>query len=107
TRFNPRGEIDVLDIDATGSRHGQAAFPTPGIALLGTAVAADGACALASRVDTTLTHDLIVTYDAQARQRWVYALPEIPRADPVGLAIVRDGVLAFFDGDTLAVLPKM
>ncbi len=107
TRFNPRGEIDVLDIDATGSRHGQAAFPTPGIALLGTAVAADGACALASRVDTTLTHDLIVTYDAQARQRWVYALPEIPRADPVGLAIVRDGVLAFFDGDTVAVLPKM
>nr|HPH69949.1 hypothetical protein [Kofleriaceae bacterium] len=56
TRFNPRGEIDVLDIDATGSRHGQAAFPTPGIALLGTAVAADGACALASRVDTTLSH---------------------------------------------------
>ncbi len=106
TRFNPRGEIDVLDIDATGSRHGQAAFPTPGIALLGSAVAADGACALASRVDTSLTHDLIVGYDAQARQRWVFALPEIPRADPVGLAFAPDAVLAFFDGDTLAVLPK-
>ena len=105
-RFNPRGEIDLLDIDATGSRHGQAAFPTPGIALLGSAVATDGACALASRVDTTLTHDLIVAYDAQARQRWVFALPEIPRADPVGLAIATDVVLAFFDGDTLAVLPK-
>lgn len=106
TRFNPRGEIDLLDIDATGSRHGQAAFPTPGIALLGSTVATDGACALASRVDTTLTHDLIVAYDAQARQRWVFALPEIPRADPVGLAIATDAVLAFFDGDTLAVLPK-
>ena len=106
TRLNPRGEIDLLDIDATGSRHGQAAFPTPGIALLGSAVAADGACALASRVDTSLAHDLVVAYDAQARQRWVFALPETPRADPVGLAIAGDAVLAFFDGDTLAVLPK-
>lgn len=106
TRFNPRGEIDLLDIDATGSRHGQAAFPTPGIALLGSAVAADGACALASRVDTSLTHDVVVAYDAQARQRWVFALPEIPRADPVGLAITNDAVVAFYDGDTLAVLPK-
>lgn len=105
TRFNPRGEIDLLDIDATGSRHGQAAFPIPGIALLGSAVAADGACALASRVDTSLAHDVVVAYNAQARQRWVFALPETPRADPVGLAITNDAVLAFFDGDTLAVLP--
>ena len=33
--FGGLAEVNVLDIDATGSLHGQAAFPVPGIAVLG------------------------------------------------------------------------
>jgi hypothetical protein len=107
TRFNPSGDIDLLDIDATGSRHGQAAFPTPGIALLSTAIGSNGTVVLASRVDRSLSHDIIVAYDAQSRQRWAFALPEIQRAEPVGLACAKDAILAFYDGDTIAVLPGL
>ena len=35
------------------------------------------------------------------------ALPEIPRADPVGVAVAPDAVLAFHDGDTVTVLPEL
>jgi hypothetical protein len=107
TRLNPRGEIDLLDVDATGSNHGQAAFPTPGIALLGRHSSTDGATALAVRVDTSLQHDLVIGYSATAERRWAFALPEIPRADPVGVAVTGDAVLIFHDGNRVSILPTL
>jgi hypothetical protein len=107
TRLNPRGEIDLLDVDATGSKHGQAAFPTPGIALLGRHSSTDGATALAVRVDTSLQHDLVIGYSATAERRWAFALPEIPRADPVGVAVAGDAVLIFHDGNRVSILPTL
>jgi hypothetical protein len=38
---------------------------------------------------------------------WAYPLPRMPRADPIGLAVVPDAVLVFHDGDTLTVLPEL
>jgi hypothetical protein len=38
---------------------------------------------------------------------YVYPLPEVPRADPVGVAIAPDAVLVFHDGDTFTVLPEL
>jgi hypothetical protein len=38
---------------------------------------------------------------------YVHRLPEIPRAEPVGLAIAQDAVLVFHDGDTFTVLPEL
>jgi hypothetical protein len=107
TRLNPRGEIDLLDVDATGSKHGQAAFPTPGIALLGRHSSVDGATAFSVRVDSSLQHDLVVGYSASGERRWAFALPEIPRADPVGIAVTGDAVLVFHDGDRVSVLPAL
>jgi hypothetical protein len=104
-RFNPRGELDVLDVDATGSRHGQAAFPTPGIGLLGFHCNELGGCALAVRVDSTLQHDLVVGYSATGKQLWVHALPEIARADAVGVAVTKDATLVFHDGNSVTSLP--
>jgi hypothetical protein len=38
---------------------------------------------------------------------YVCPLPEVPRADPVGVAIAPDAVLVFHDGDTFTVLPVL
>jgi hypothetical protein len=38
---------------------------------------------------------------------WVYPLPRMQRADPIGLAVAPDAVLVFHDGDTLTVLPEL
>jgi hypothetical protein len=37
----------------------------------------------------------------------VYALPEQPRADPIGVAVAPDAVIVFHDGDTLTILPEL
>ena len=97
----------LLDIDATGSLHGQAAFPVPAISALGHAVDAVGNTAVAIRMDSSLRHDFIVGYAANALLMYVYPLPEIPRAEPVGVAIAPDAVLVFHDGDTFTVLPEL
>jgi len=36
--FSGRAELNLFDIDATGSLHGQVAFPVPGISVLGHAI---------------------------------------------------------------------
>ena len=102
-----RAELNLLDIDATGSMHGQAAFPVPAISALGQAIDAVGNTVIAVRMDTTLRHDFVVGYAANAMMMYVYPLPEIPRADPVGVALAPDAVLAFHDGDTVTVLPEL
>jgi len=105
--FGGWAELNLLDIDATGSLHGQAAFPVPAISALGHAVNAVGDTAIAVRMDSSLRHDFVVGYAANALLMYVYPLPEIPRADPVGVAIASDAVLVFHDGDTFTVLPEL
>ena len=100
-------EMNLLDVDATGSLHGQAAFPVPAIGLLGSAIDAVGNTAIAVRMDTSLRHDFVVGYAANALLVYVYPLPEVPRADPVGVAVAPDAVLVFADGDTFTVLPEL
>ena len=105
--FGGRAEMNVLDIDATGSLHGQAAFPVPAISALGQAIDEVGNTAIAVRMDASLVHDFLVGYAASALLKYVYPLPEVPRADPVGIAIAPDAVLVFHDGDTFTVLPEL
>jgi len=109
-----RPVIRLLDIDATGSMHGQAALTaTPGIGLLGHAISPVGDVALAIRLDRSIQRDYIAAYAANALLMWVYPLPQIPRADPVGVAIALDedsapeAVVVFHDGDTVTVLPSL
>jgi len=47
-------EMNLVDIDATGSLHGQVAFPLPALSLLGTAIDAVGNTAIAVRMDASL-----------------------------------------------------
>jgi hypothetical protein len=105
--FGGIAEMNLLDIDATGSLHGQAAFPVPAISALGHAVDAVGNTAVAIRMDSSLRHDFVVGYAANALLMYVYPLPEIPRAEPVGVAIAPDAVLVFHDGDSFTVLPEL
>lgn len=105
--FGGRAEMNVFDIDATGSLHGQAAFPVPAISMLGYAIDAVGNTAIAVRMDTSLHHDFLVGYAASALMMYVYPLPEVARVDPVGIAIAADAVLVFHDGDTFTVLPEL
>lgn len=100
-------ELNLFDIDATGSLHGQVAFPMPGIAAIDSAIDAVGNTAVAVRLDTSLRRDYIAGYAATALQVYVYPLPDVLRDDPVGLAIAPDAVLVFHDGDTLTVLPEL
>ena len=105
--FAGHAELQLIDIDATGSMNGQVARPVPGIGLLGHAIDAVGDTALAVRLDPTLEHDFIAGYAANGLLMWVYPLPVQPRADPVGLAIAPDAVVVFHDGDTLTILPEL
>jgi hypothetical protein len=105
--FGGHPELNLFDIDATGSMHGQVAFPVPGIMLLGHAIDSVGDTALAVRLDRSIERDFIVGYAANALLMWVYPLPEQPRPDPVGLAIGQDAVVAFHDGDVLTILPEL
>ncbi len=100
-------EITLFDIDATGSLHGQVAFPVPGIEVLGTAISQVGDAALAIRLDKSLRHDYVAGYAANALLMWVYPLPEVPRADPIGVAIAPEAVVVFHDGDTVTILPEL
>jgi hypothetical protein len=105
--FGGHAELNLLDIDATGSLHGQVAFPVPGITLLGHAIDAVGDTALAVRLDASLERDFIAGYAANALLMWAYPLPRQPRPDPVGVAIAPDAVVVFHDGDTLTILPEL
>jgi len=100
-------EINLLDIDATGSMHGQVAFPVPGIGLIGHAIDAVGNTALAVRLDRSIERDFIAGYAANMLLMWVYPLPRQARPDPVGLAVATDAVVVFHDGDTLTILPEL
>jgi hypothetical protein len=100
-------ELDSFDIDATGSLHGQVAMPVPGIGLYGQAIDAVGDTALAVRLDASLERDFVAGYAANMLLMWVYPLPQVPRADPIGLAVAPDAVIAFHDGDTLTILPEL
>ncbi len=100
-------ELNLFDIDATGSMHGQVSFPVPGVALFGHAIDAVGDTALALRLDTSLEHDYIVGFAANALIMYVYPLPIAQRQQPIGLAVANDAVVAFHDGDTLTILPEL
>jgi hypothetical protein len=105
--YGRHAEMLLYDIDATGSLHGQVAFPVPGIGVLGSAVDAVGDTALAIRLDASLERDFIVGYAANALLMWVYPLPREPRADPIGLAVAPDAVLVLDRGETFTVLPEV
>ena len=105
--FGGHAELDILDIDATGSLHGQAAFPVPGQQLLGYGMSTIGDAAIAVRLDRSLRRDFIVGYAANALLMWVYPLPELTRVDPVGVAIASEAVVVFHDGDTVTILPEL
>jgi len=100
-------ELNLLDIDATGSLHGQASFPVPAVGTIGDAIDGVGNTALAVRLDSSLRRDFIAGFAATAQLMYVYRLPEVPRSEPVGLAIAPGGVLVFHDGDTFTVLPEL
>jgi hypothetical protein len=101
-------EILVFDIDATGSLHGQVSLsPVPGIAVTAHAINTVGDAALAVRLDTSLQRDYIAGFAANASLIWTYALPQVPRPDPIGIAMAPDAVVVFHDGDTVTVLPEL
>jgi len=107
-------EVRLLDVDATGSLNGTAAWtPVPGIALLGQATSPVGDVALAIRIDKSLNRDFIAAYAANALLIYVYPLPPVMRPDPVGVAIALDderapeAVVVFHDGDQVTVLPTV
>ncbi len=109
-----RPVLRLLDVDALGSGHGQAALSAaPGIQLLGQAISPVGDVALAVRLDTSLKRDYVVAFAANALPIWVHPLPEVMRADPVGVAIALDAerapeaVVVFHDGDLVTVLPPV
>jgi len=106
-RFAGVAEMNLMDIDATGSMHGQVAFPVPGIGLVGHAIDSIGDVAIAIQLDSSLDHHFIVGYAANALLMWVYPLPRVQRPDPIGLAVAPDAVVAFHDGDTLTILPEL
>lgn len=106
-RWGGEPEMNLMDIDATGSMNGQVAVPVPGIGLVGHAIDAVGDVAIAVQLDRSLDHHFIAGYAANALLMWVYPLPKTQRADPVGLAVAPDAVVAFHDGDTLTVLPEL
>jgi hypothetical protein len=101
-------EILISDMDATGSLHGQVTLnPVPGIAVTSSAISTVGDVALAVRLDTSLQRDYIAGYAANALLIYTYALPQLPRPDPIGIAIAHDAVVVFHDGDTVTVLPEL
>lgn len=107
-------EVRLLDVDATGSLNGAAAWTSvPGIALVGQAISPVGDVALAVRLDKSIKRDFIAAYAANALLIYVYPLPQVMRPDPVGVAIALDNdrapeaVVVFHDGDQLTVLPTV
>lgn len=101
-------EILIFDMDATGSLHGQVSLsPIPGLAITGHAADSVGDVALAVRLDTSLQRDYIAGFAANGLLMWTYPLPQIPRPDPIGVAMAPDAVVVFHDGDTLTVLPEV
>jgi hypothetical protein len=108
TMYAGNREVLIFDIDATGSLHGQVSLsPVPGIAVTAHAIDSVGDVALAVRLDTSLERDYIAGYAANALLMWTYALPQVPRPDPIGLAVAPDAVVVFHDGDTVTVLPEL
>ncbi len=105
--FGGHAELDILDMDATGSLHGQAAFPVPGQQMLAFGMSSIGDAAIAVRLDRTLRRDFIAGYAANALLMWVYPLPEQTRVDPVGVAVASEAVVVFHDGDTVTILPEL
>ena len=112
--FGGAPEVRILDMDATGSMNGTASWtPVPGISLLGKTISPVGDAALAVRLDSSIKRDFIAAYAASALLIYVFPLPEVLRPDPVGVAIALDenghaeAVVAFYDGDQLAVLPNV
>ena len=112
--FDGNPEIRLLDMDATGSMNGTASWtPVPGFQLLGAALSPVGDAALAVRLDRNIKRDYIAAFAANALLIYITPLPEVMRPDPVGVAIALDetgaaeAVVAFYDGDQLAVLPNL
>ena len=100
-----RGFLELLDIDATGSQRGQAAFPVRGISVLGHGMNADGLTAIAIRLDASIQRDYVMAYDQRGTHMWAWQLPERPRPDPVGVWVEPARVVVFLDTDRVVVLP--
>lgn len=106
--FRGSSEIQLMDMDATGSMHGQVALPVlPGIAVTSHAISSVGDAVMAVRLDASLERDYVVGHAASALLMWVYPLPVMARPDPVGVAIAPEAVVVFHDGDTVTILPEL
>jgi hypothetical protein len=112
--FDGDPELRLLDMDATGSMNGTASWtPLPALMLLGRAISPAGDAALSIRLDNSIKRDYIATFAASALLMYVFQLPEVLRPDPVGVAFALDSdgapeaVVAFYDGDQVAVLPAV
>ena len=105
--YHGNPEIMLMDMDATGSLHGQVAFPVPGIAITSHAISSVGDVAMAIRLDASLERDYVVGYAASSLLMWVYPLPVMARPDPVGVAVAPEAVVVFHDGDTVTILPEL
>lgn len=103
--FDGEAQIGLVDVEPTGSLNAQTAIPLAGIGVLAHAMAPDGRTALAVRLDASIERDVVALYDHRAALMWVWQLPQVERADPVGLAFDDDRLLVLHDGVTLTVLP--
>ncbi len=103
--FDGEAQVGLVDVEPTGSLNAQTAIPMAGISVLAHAMAPDGRTALAIRLDASIERDLVALYDHRASLMWVWPLPQVERADPVGLAFAGDSLVVFHDGATLTVLP--
>lgn len=103
SRFGGEADVNVFDVDATGSLHGTVAFPVPGVEVVASGIDAAGDATLAIALDERRTY--LVGFAATAAILWAYPLPAIPRADPIGIAATQAAVVAFHDGDTVTILP--
>ncbi|HEY4055129.1 MAG TPA: hypothetical protein VGM39_00930 [Kofleriaceae bacterium] len=110
--FDGEPELRLLDMDATGSMNGTASWTSlPALMMLGRAISPAGDTVLSIRLDNSIKRDYIAAYAASALLMYVFPLPEVLRPDPVGVAFALDpqgapeAVIAFYDGDQIAVLP--
>jgi hypothetical protein len=94
-------EVDVIDMDATGSLRAAVARPTPGTVLRAHGVSARGDAALVVRMRDG--RDVVAAYAANALLVYVHVLPGVREA---GVAIAEDAVVVIHD-DQLVVLPEL
>ncbi len=104
-----RGGIGPVIVDLSIASIVHAGDRVPAVQVLSAATGAAGDMALALRLDGSLMNDEVAYFDAKGALIWRWPLPrpQKPRLEPVGLALVPDGVVVFWEGNRLAKLPTV